>query len=275
MGIWRTAKQLRVGRHFEPAPFDKGGLLNGGACSRFIAQRLFALRMSHTMNSPIRSMFGSIAERYDLTNTILSGGVHHLWRAALFAELDRLVVPRQSDGTVLDLCTGTGDLLPGLQSRFSHVLGVDFCWPMVKVGRSRIAGPSPFVVGDAHQLPLKDNSCDVVTIAYGVRNFEQLERGLREVRRILRPGGAMLILDFGTPTIRPLRAVFSLYSRFLMPLLGGLLTGNRRAYEYLPESSRAFACGKALCEVLGSAGFVQPSFRALTGGIAYLYTAAG
>ncbi len=222
-------------------------------------------------------MFDSIAERYDLTNAVLSAGVHHIWRGALFREIDRVFEIHSGETSrpqvALDLCSGTGDLLQGLMRRFSGVLGIDFCYPMVRVGKRRLGSWSPFVVGDAHYIPLPDMSVDLVSIAYGVRNFERLDHGLKEVMRVLKPDGLLVILDFGTPTIPIVKALFTAYSRFVIPILGGLLTGNRAAYEYLPESSQKFMCGPELCERLSSHGYGKVSYRPLSGGIAYLYTA--
>ncbi|NDC36736.1 MAG: bifunctional demethylmenaquinone methyltransferase/2-methoxy-6-polyprenyl-1,4-benzoquinol methylase UbiE [Proteobacteria bacterium] len=217
----------------------------------------------------VQQMFGSIAARYDVTNSVLSFGVHHLWK--------RLVVnalPRSATARILDLCTGTGDLLPLLRRRFQTVIGADFSLPMLEVGKSR-SGHREFalVQGDALGLPFPARCFDGVTVAFGVRNLESLAAGLTEIARVLRPGGTLVVLEFGQPPGRIFGSLYGLYSRWIMPTIGGLLTGNRDAYTYLPETAAAFPCGAHFAEIMQRCGFEQPTVRSLTFGIAYLYSA--
>jgi demethylmenaquinone methyltransferase/2-methoxy-6-polyprenyl-1,4-benzoquinol methylase len=217
-------------------------------------------------------MFGSIAHRYDLTNSVLSLGIHHLWRRTLVRML-----PEKSSGQVLDLCSGTGDLIPLLERRFGKAVGGDFCFPMMQNGRKKFASQNAviprFVQCDALSLPFPDASFDIISVAFGVRNLENLRRGLLEMRRVLKPGGHALILEFGQPRGIFFAPLFRFYSDWLMPLIGGFLTGNRRAYSYLPQTSKDFPCGAAFEKILGETGYSKVKAKTLTGGIAYAYCA--
>lgn len=215
----------------------------------------------------VQRMFGSIASRYDLTNTVLSGGIHHVWKRRVVRRVPRGV------GPVLDLCTGTGDLLPLLERRCREVIGGDFCLPMLEQGRARGRATAALVQCDALRLPFADQTFAAITVAFGVRNLEDLSRGLAEMYRVLAPGGRLVILEFGQPRWAPFRSVYNWYSRRLMPLIGGCLTGNRAAYTYLPETAKLFPCGEAFAERLRDVGFTPRETTALTGGIAYLYVA--
>ncbi len=217
-------------------------------------------------------MFGSIAGRYDVTNSVLSFGIHHLWRRALIRS-----IPPLTNGLALDLCTGTGDLLKPLAKRFGRVVGADFCLPMMRHGVEKAAAAGSgflgYAQGDAMRLPFADAVFDVVSVAFGVRNFEDRHRGLREIFRVLKPGGHALILEFGQPKNFFMRAGYQLYSKWGMPVIGGALTGNKDAYSYLPETAKEFPCGEDFCALLRECGLQPKNTRALTGGIAYMYAA--
>ncbi len=218
-------------------------------------------------------MFGAIAHRYDLANSILSFGVHHYWRRRLLKLIP--VHPSTSSGKpplVLDLCTGTGDLLPFLSHRFGKVLGIDFSLPMLQAGRKvRKKGSFPLIQGDALKIPLPDSSIDIVSISFGVRNFEDLNAGLREVCRVLAPEGRLLVLEFGQPYNSLFGSLFRWYSTNIMPRLGGLITGDSAAYSYLPRTSASFPCGGAFEKILNECGFRPERTLSLTGGVAYAY----
>ena len=220
----------------------------------------------------VNRMFASIARRYDVTNAVLSFGIHHGWRRRLLS-----LLPPNPGAVALDLCTGTGDLLPLLKRRFGRVFGADFCLPMLleaeRKGEVRSAAAGRLVQGDGLRLPFADASFDVVSVAFGVRNFENLDLGLTEIRRVLKSGGSALILEFGQPTIPVWSAIFAAYSRWVMPMIGAVLTGNRAAYTYLPETARAFPCREKFRERLAAAGFGRIEYVSLSGGIAYAYRA--
>ena len=219
-------------------------------------------------------MFGTIADRYDVTNTVLSFGQHFLWRRALKG----MIEPLPADPSLLDLATGTGDLIQILGQFGGQICGVDFCFPMLEQGvqKFRRGAGRPevtFLQGDALALPFRSEQFDLVTVAFGVRNFEKLQVGLREIRRVLKRGGQLLVLEFGQPRVPVWGSLFRGYSKFVMPYVGGALTGNREAYEYLPETSRNFPCGEAFEEVLQECGFAPSRSRSLSGGVAYIYSA--
>ncbi len=223
------------------------------------------------IGSEVRAMFGSIAHRYDLTNSVLSMGTHHLWRRTLVR-----MAPEMKTGLALDVCTGTGDLIPLLKERFGRCIGADFCFPMMHEGQKKFAAAAArptFLQSDALQLPFPDRTFDVVSVAFGVRNLEDLRRGLAELRRVLRPNGNLLILEFGQPQGLVFGRIFRFYSRYVMPLIGGLLTGNRRAYTYLPETSKNFPCAKDFQAILVATGFEHVRYKSLSLGIAYAYHA--
>lgn len=220
----------------------------------------------------VRDMFGSIASRYDLANSVLSLGIHYLWRRKLVS-----AIAAPAAHTALDLCTGTGDLLPLLAKRFEKVSGADFCQPMLecaklKLQRQKIENVE-LVQADAMKLVFNQDSFDLATVAFGVRNFEDLELGLSELRRVLRPNGQLLILEFGRPTWGVWRTIYETYSKYFLPLIGSLITGDRAAYEYLNRTSTSFPCGTQFTEMLRKLGFRTAQHRSLSGGIAYLYSA--
>lgn len=216
----------------------------------------------------VSAMFGSIAPKYDITNSVLSLGIHWLWK-------QRLVNLVPEGGRVLDLCTGTGDLLPLLAKRSSEVVGADFCLPMLQRARDRgfTSDQVQLVQTDALSLAFENASFDSVTIAFGVRNFQDLRAGLKEAYRVLAPQGTLLILEFGQPTVPVWKELYGFYSRFLMPTIGGLLTGNRAAYEYLPRTAASFPCGAKFVDILEECGFSSDQIISLSGGIAYIYHA--
>ena len=216
----------------------------------------------------VKQMFGSIAGRYDLANSVLSFGVHYLWRWQLMRALPR------HPGRVCDLATGTGDLYRRVVGRGADVVGVDFCLPMLRVGKAHGGKQGlGLLQGDALHLPLRSASLDCVTVAFGVRNFADLRKGLGEIRRVLVPGGKLVVLEFGKPETGVFGALYRMYSRVVLPRIGGLLTGDMQAYEYLERTAAAFPYGRALCRELEATGYTVERCEALTGGIAYLYVA--
>lgn len=222
-------------------------------------------------------MFASIAGRYDLTNDVLSFGVHRLWRRKLV----RLGAFNRGS-TVLDLCTGTGDLafcISRAIGESGHVLGLDFVGPMLELAKQKYparsesgSAPISFFQGDAMKLPLADSSVDAATVAFGIRNVDNVHECLLEIRRVLKPCGKLLVLEFGQVQVPLFRTVYDWYSAHVMPLLGMLLTGNRAAYEYLPKTALAFPSGEKFLAGMNRAGYSATRAVALMGGIAYIYS---
>ena len=218
-------------------------------------------------------MFGRIAGRYDLLNHLLSGNVDKRWRRLVA----RTLQPALAEGAhALDVACGTGDLSLALEGAGrARVVGLDFCRPMLEIARRKAgegASTIPFVEGDALRLPFADRSFEVVTIAFGLRNLSSVERGLAELLRVLKPGGRAGILEFSSPVVPGFRALFEFYFTRVLPRIGGLVSGSRGAYEYLPDSVRKFPDQKRLAEMMRGAGFEEVGYKNLTGGIAALHT---
>jgi demethylmenaquinone methyltransferase/2-methoxy-6-polyprenyl-1,4-benzoquinol methylase len=215
----------------------------------------------------VHSLFSSIARRYDLANHLLSGGLDFLWRARATA-----IVAGWKPGTVLDLATGSGDLALAIQRGCpgARVTGADFCQPMLD--RARAKGLDNTVLADALHLPFPDGSFDVVTVAFGLRNMESRPGALREMSRVLTPGGHLLVLDFSIPG-PPLRAVYRLYLHHALPVIAGFVTGEKQAYEYLADSIEKFPAGFAMVSLIAESGFAGAACEPLSGGIVSLYTA--
>ena len=231
----------------------------------------------HAVRAPdeIAGMFDRIAGRYDLLNRVLSAGRDRTWRVRAVETLQL-----QGGETVLDLCTGTADLLLALappRGAAGRVVGVDFSAEMLRLGhrkvrRSTASGALTLVRGDAERIPLGDRSVDGVTIGFGIRNVQDRSAALAEVRRVLRPGGRLAILEFGTPRPAPLRALYLWYFQRLLPLVGRLVSRHASAYTYLPASVGAFPAPAAFCAMLEQAGFADVRREQLTLGIVCLYT---
>ncbi|MGD1073131.1 MAG: bifunctional demethylmenaquinone methyltransferase/2-methoxy-6-polyprenyl-1,4-benzoquinol methylase UbiE [Bryobacteraceae bacterium] len=221
----------------------------------------------------VRAMFGRVAHRYDLANHLLSANIDRHWRAHTVRRVrDALMRP---DARVLDLACGTGDLLIALERAAGRsLIGSDFCHPMLTGARAKLkraALRSLLVEADALSLPLGDASVDLITIAFGFRNLANYRAGLREMRRLLRPGGALAILEFSQPPNRAFAAFYNWYSRRVLPLVGGALSGAVEAYQYLPESVRRFPEADALAAIMSDAGFAPVEWEYLTFGIVALH----
>jgi len=221
----------------------------------------------------VRAMFNDISPKYDFLNHFLSFGIDRLWRKKLVKLL------RQSKPSeILDVATGTGDLAMAVAKiNPRKIIGIDISEQMLDVGRAKLIKANSgnlisFQQADAEQIPFPDNSFDAITVAFGVRNFENLELGISEMRRVLRPGGWMYILEFSHPQVFPMKQLFYLYSRFFIPSMGRLISGNKRAYSYLPESVAAFPSGKKFVEIIEKQGLFKVSFIPLTMGIASIYS---
>lgn len=220
-------------------------------------------------------MFAGIAGRYDLANRFLSAGCDLWWRRVLVRR-----VKAAHPARVADLATGSGDVALALRRALppeAVVEGLDFCEPMLAIARAKAArhpvtAALPFRLGDCLHLPLPDATVDVVTIAFGLRNLESRADGLREMLRVLRPGGCLLVLEFTQPDAW-LRPFYFFYLRRILPLLAALLTGDRGAYEYLAGSVEAFPSRDLLAAEIAAAGFSRVHATGLTGGIVALHQA--
>ena len=223
----------------------------------------------------VNQMFANIANRYDFANHYLSGGVDFYWRKVL-ADRVQAFAPR----SIVDLATGSGDVAFKLRDRLGTgvaIRGMDFCEPMLETARlkkneRKIYADLEFSFGDCMQLPLEDDSVDAVTIAFGVRNFEDRQKGLREIHRVLRPGGRMFILEFSQPYIW-FRPFYYLYLKYVLPRLAALATGDKGAYDYLAGSIEAFPSRPQLAQQVRAAGFKDASARALTFSIVAIHEA--
>jgi demethylmenaquinone methyltransferase/2-methoxy-6-polyprenyl-1,4-benzoquinol methylase len=218
-------------------------------------------------------MFSGIAGRYDLLNHLLSGNIDKRWRRVAVRALESSLV---EGARVLDVACGTGDLsLVLAEAGAVRVVGLDFCRPMLEIARRKAEADSrliPFVEGDALRLPFANETFDAATIAFGLRNLAGVADGLRELRRILRPGGRLAVLEFSSPVVPGFRALFRFYFTRVLPRVGGLLSGSRGAYEYLPDSVLKFPDQKRLAELMREEGFEGVEYRNLTGGVAALHT---
>lgn len=218
-------------------------------------------------------MFSGIARRYDLLNHLLSGNVDKRWRRKTARALESSLI---EGARVLDVACGTGDLsLVLAEAGRARVVGLDFCRPMLELARRKAdegSRPIPFVEGDALRLPFADETFDAATIAFGLRNLAGVADGLRELRRILKPGGRLAVLEFSSPVVPGFRALFRFYFTRVLPRIGGLVSGSRGAYEYLPDSVTRFPDQKRLAELMRAEGFEGVEYSNLTGGIAALHT---
>lgn len=222
----------------------------------------------------VEEMFDSIAPKYDLLNKVLSGGVDRGWRKKAINQLIP-IGPKQ----ILDIATGTADLaLESVRLNPTSIVGVDISNKMLDVGRLKIEKKSlsnliKLTQGDSENLPFENESFDAITVAFGVRNFEHLEIGLSEMNRVMKPNGMTVILEFSQPTSFPIKQFYNFYSKSIMPSIGQMLSKERSAYEYLPESVKAFPYGSAFLDVLKRTGFKDLKCIPLTFGIASIYTA--
>ncbi len=217
-------------------------------------------------------MFSGIAARYDLLNHLLSGNIDRRWRRVVANRLRPALVP---GARALDVACGTGDLSLALgEIGSAQIIGIDFCRPMLQIAARKAtahARKMPFIEGDALQLPFADSSFDVVTVAFGLRNLSSVTDGLNELRRVLKPGGRAAILEFSKPVLPGFRHLFQFYFTSVLPRVGGIISGSRGAYEYLPDSVSRFPDQKRLAMMMTEIGFESVEYQNLTGGVAALH----
>jgi demethylmenaquinone methyltransferase / 2-methoxy-6-polyprenyl-1,4-benzoquinol methylase len=222
----------------------------------------------------VRGMFGHVAARYDLLNHLLSFNLDKRWRAQTVERVAEVLA--RPDAKVLDLCCGTGDVLLSLAATRAGVtiFGSDFCHPMLIEAQRKIAAHklrSPLFEADALALPLASDSLDLITVAFGFRNLTNYRHGLEELARVLKPGGVLAILEFSQPTNRLFAGPYGFFSTRVLPLVGGMISGSRDAYTYLPESIKKFPGAEGLAEQMRAAGFADVEFERLTFGAVALH----
>ena len=225
----------------------------------------------------VSKMFDNIAKHYDFLNHFLSLGIDKVWRRKMIAELKDM-----QPQLILDVATGTGDVaintIKQLNIKGLHIIGLDISPEMLNIGKKKIvtegmSGTIDMIVGDSENLPFENNKFDAITVAYGVRNFENLERGLSEMQRVLKPKGKLVVLEFSQPRVFPFRQLFNFYFKNILPLIGKMTSKDNRAYTYLYESVQAFPDGDNFLKVLEKTGFKNTACKSLTIGISSIYTA--
>lgn len=222
----------------------------------------------------IRKMFSEIAPSYDKANSILSLGIHHLWKQKLVT-----LSGAQPGDRILDCATGTGDLAILFKKQVGDqgtVIGTDFCEDILALAPQKAAQQNlkiQFEPADVTQLPYDNDSFDVSCISFGIRNVNDLNKALSELARVTRPGGRVMILEFGQIQWPVLREAYGVYSNSILPWMGGLISGNKQAYKYLNDSAKAFPCGNDFVErALKTGGYQSMTFQTLSFGVAYIYT---
>lgn len=222
----------------------------------------------------VSDMFDHIAPRYDFLNHFLSAGIDKLWRRKSIRR-----VGLSSAEKVLDIATGTGDLAIEVlrQVKVKELVGVDISQKMMEIGEKKVKdlglGQIRFQLEDSESLSFSDNSFDLITVAFGVRNFEHLEKGLSEMYRVAKPGSKILILEFSKPEYFPFKQIYQFYFSFILPIIGRMISKDNAAYSYLPESVKGFPYGKKFEYILSSLGFKNIKSQKLTFGIATSYLA--
>ena len=222
----------------------------------------------------VEQMFDNISHRYDFLNRLLSVGIDVSWRKKVVK-----MVTETEPRTILDVATGTGDLAIALAKKNpqAKITGFDLSNGMLEHGRVKVAEKNlsdqiEMIQGDAENMPFEDNTFDAITVAFGVRNFETLEKGLKEIHRVLKPGGKFVILEFSQPEQFPMKQLYNFYFKNILPVIGKTFSKDHRAYTYLPESVQAFPYGEKLNNILKSVNFLEPKDKKLTFGIASIYS---
>ena len=222
----------------------------------------------------VTKMFDTISKEYDGLNRVISFGIDIKWRNKVVD-----IVAKQHPNNILDIATGTGDLAINLvKTNAEKIIGLDISSGMLDVGRQKILKKGlestiEMILGDSENLPFSDNSFDAITVAFGVRNFENLDKGLSEILRVLKPNGIFVILETSVPTKTPFKQGYNIYTKSIMPLIGKLFSKDKVAYSYLSESASVFPYGQALNNILHKIGFINAEALPQTFGVASIYTA--
>lgn len=223
----------------------------------------------------VEQMFDTISGEYDGLNRVISFGIDVKWRKKVVD-----LVKATNPDSVLDIATGTGDLIIQMaQTKASRLVGLDISEGMLAVGRKKISAADldqgiEMIQADSEAMPFEDNSFDAITVAFGVRNFEHLEKGLAEILRVLKPGGLFVILETSVPTKTPFKQGYNLYSKYILPGIGRVFSKDRDAYKYLSESASVFPFGEVLNNILRKTGFKDVDDKPQTFGVATIYTAS-
>lgn len=222
----------------------------------------------------VTKMFDTISGNYDGLNRVISFGIDIKWRKRVVS-----IVSEKNPTKILDIATGTGDLAINMvKTGAKEIIGLDISSGMLEIGKRKILEKNlgntiRMIVGDSENLPFESNSFDAITVAFGVRNFENLEKGLQEIYRVLKPGGTFVVLETSNPTKTPYKQGYKFYTKFILPAIGKLFSKDRSAYAYLSESAAAFPYGKPFNNILSKIGFIGIDDRPQTFGVASIYVA--
>ena len=220
----------------------------------------------------VTKMFDTISGDYDGLNRVISFGIDIKWRKKVVK-----IIKDSAPESILDIATGTGDLAINLaETSASKIVGLDISSGMLEIGKEKVKNKAldsriEMVLGDSEQMPFEDNAFDAITVAFGVRNFETLENGLKEIFRVLKPQGTFVILETSVPSKTPYRQGYKFYTRYILPLIGKLFSKDRSAYKYLSESASVFPHGEALNNILRKIGFINVEDFPQTFGVATIY----
>ncbi|WP_299175393.1 bifunctional demethylmenaquinone methyltransferase/2-methoxy-6-polyprenyl-1,4-benzoquinol methylase UbiE [uncultured Allomuricauda sp.] len=222
----------------------------------------------------VRQMFDTISEDYDGLNRVISFGIDLKWRRKVVS-----ILTKKTPKNILDIATGTGDLAIAMTATGAErIVGLDISQGMLDVGKTKISAKNlentiEMVVGDSENLPFLDNTFDAITVAFGVRNFENLEKGLSEIFRVLKPGGNFVVLETSVPTKTPFKQGYRIYTKYILPVIGKIFSKDRSAYAYLSESASVFPHGQAFNNILDKIGFIGIENKPQTFGVASIYVA--
>jgi demethylmenaquinone methyltransferase/2-methoxy-6-polyprenyl-1,4-benzoquinol methylase len=221
----------------------------------------------------VRNMFNSVAKNYDFLNHFLSFGIDYYWRNQVLK-----IIKQNKPDSILDIATGTGDLaILSAKANPKKVVGIDISEEMLNIGIQKVKKNNldkliELKVADSEDLPYEDNSFDLAMVAFGVRNFENLEKGLSEIKRVLKEGGLLIVLEFSLPQNFPMKQLYSFYSKNILPTFGRIVSNDASAYTYLPESVKRFPAYNDFTNIMANVGFKETKWRAMSSGISCIYT---
>lgn len=238
-----------------------------------MSKQVTPYQSADSKKNQVRQMFNNIALRYDFLNRLLSLGIDKGWRKKAIA-----LIRKKEQLYLMDIATGTGDLAIELMQKHpdARVIGLDLAPQMLEIGKQKaekkkLSEAITFVEGDAENLPFEDNTFDAITVAFGVRNFERPEKGLKEMNRVLKPGGQLIILEFSKTRSKLFNGLFNFYFKYILPQIGRLISKDARAYQYLYDSVQAFPSGDAFIDLLKESGYQSNRWIPLTFGVCSIY----